>query len=174
VSGVIVQFVSLAIRITVLGVFLWLAVVDIRTRSLPTRAVLLAAALFFVDAAVIRMPITAVAAHLALAVGVFLVCAALFFARMIAGGDAKLAATIFLWVGLRLSIETLTLICALGTVVGFVSLATRRMNADQRSGFMRWLAMFSGSRGVPYGVALALGGGTFIVAPPILSLVLTR
>lgn len=168
------SFVSLAIRITVLGVFLWLAVVDIRTRCLPTRAVLLTAALFFIDAAVIRMPLTLVAAHLALAAGVFLVCAALFFAKMLGGGDAKLAATVFLWVGFRLSIETLTLVSAIGTVVAVVSLVTRRMKAEERSGLLRWLAMFSGARGVPYGVALALGGGTFIVAPSLLSFVFTR
>jgi prepilin peptidase CpaA len=39
---------------------------------------------------------------------------------------------------------------------------------------MRALAMFSGARGVPYGVALAAGGGTVIVLPALLPLILTR
>jgi prepilin peptidase CpaA len=34
--------------------------------------------------------------------------------------------------------------------------------------------MFSGARGVPYGVALALGGGLVIVLPSVLPLFLTR
>jgi prepilin peptidase CpaA len=33
---------------------------------------------------------------------------------------------------------------------------------------MRALAMFSGARGVPYGVALALGGGLVIVLPALM------
>jgi prepilin peptidase CpaA len=39
---------------------------------------------------------------------------------------------------------------------------------------MRALAMFSGARGVPYGVALALGGGVVIVLPALLPLLSTR
>lgn len=167
-------FVSFAIRIAVLAILLWLAVVDIRIRRLPTRAVMLVALLFFVDAWVIRMPLGVVILHVALAAGVFLVCAALFFAKMLGGGDAKLAAVIFLWVGFGLSVETLTLISVLGTMIALVSLATRRLNIDECAGILRWFAMFSGSRGVPYGVALAVGGGAVIVAPPLLSLVLTR
>jgi prepilin peptidase CpaA len=34
--------------------------------------------------------------------------------------------------------------------------------------------MFSGARGVPYGVALALGGGSIIVLPSLLPLILSR
>jgi prepilin peptidase CpaA len=48
------------------------------------------------------------------------------------------------------------------------------MNPSQRSHPMRALAMFSGARGVPYGVALALGGGTVIVLPTLVPLLLTR
>jgi prepilin peptidase CpaA len=168
------QFASLAIRIVVLGILLWLAVADVRTRRLPTRPVLFVALLFFADAGVNRMSLHVVAAHVASAAAVFVICAVLFFSKMLGGGDAKLAAAIFLWVGFGLSVEALSLISVIGMVVALVSVATRRLHANERSGFLRVLAMFSGACGVPYGVALALGGGTIIVAPPILSLVLTR
>jgi prepilin peptidase CpaA len=172
--GRIVQVLSLVIRIVAVGALLWLAVVDVRTRRLPTPIVLAIGALFFADAVVIRMPIAHVLTHLGLAAAVFLICAALFFARMLGGGDAKLAAVVFLWVGLDLSLPALTLISVIGTLVGLVSYATQRMTSAHTSSILRVLALFSGARGVPYGVALALGGGVLIVAPAVLPFVMSR
>jgi prepilin peptidase CpaA len=169
-----VSLLSLAIRLVVMCALLWLAVIDVRVRRLPTRMVLVIGALFFIDALVVRMAATEVLMHLLLAAGVFVVCAALFAARMLGGGDAKLASTIFLWIGPGLSLAALTLISVIGTLVALISLATRNMNQGPRSGFMRTLAMFSGARGVPYGVALALGGGSVIVLPSLLPLILSR
>jgi prepilin peptidase CpaA len=169
-----VSFLSLAIRLVVLCALLWLAVIDVRIRRLPTRTVLVIGALFFVDALIVRLPVTEVLMHVLLGFGVFVVCVALFAARMLGGGDAKLASTIFLWTGPGLSLPALTLISVIGTLVALISLATRRMSHGQRSRIMRALAMFSGARGVPYGVALALGGGSVIVLPALLPLILSR
>jgi prepilin peptidase CpaA len=169
-----VQLLPLAIRFVVLCALLWLAVVDVRTRRLPTRVVLAIGALFFIDAVMIHMSIGDVFRHLLLASGVLIVCAALFAAKMLGGGDAKLASIIFLWAGPNLWLPTLTLISVIGTLVSLVSLATRHMNLDQRALPMRALAMFSGTRGVPYGVALALGGGSVIMLPALLPFILTR
>jgi prepilin peptidase CpaA len=156
---------SLAIRLVVLCVLLWLAAIDIRSRRLPTRIVLTIGALFFVDAVLTGLPVDQVVTHLLLALGVFLFCAALFAAKMLGGGDAKLAAVIFLWVGLGMSIPAFTLISVIGTFVSLISLATRNMDPAAHAHPVRALAMFSGARGVPYGVALALGGGAMIVLP---------
>ncbi|SEF11112.1 prepilin peptidase CpaA [Burkholderia sp. WP9] len=169
-----VHLLSLAIRLVVLSALLWLAVIDVHSRRLPTRVVLAVGALFFADAATLRLTLDQVMVHLGLALGVFLVCAALFAAKMLGGGDAKLAAVIFLWVGLRLALPALTLISMIGTVVSLISLATRNMKPEQRSWPLRALAMFSGARGVPYGVALAFGGGLVIVLPAVLPLILKR
>jgi prepilin peptidase CpaA len=163
-----VQLLSLAIRLIVLCVLLWLAVIDVRSRRLPTKIVLAVGALFFADALARRMPLDDVIVHLLLAVGVFLLCAVLFAVKMLGGGDAKLASVIFLWAGLALSLPALTLISLIGTLVSLISLATRYMDPVQRFMPMRALAMFSGARGVPYGVALALGGGLVIVLPALM------
>ncbi|SAL71819.1 peptidase A24A, prepilin type IV [Caballeronia udeis] len=168
------QLLSLAIRLVVLCTLLWLAVIDVRSRRLPTRPVLAIGVLFFADALALHLSFGDVIAHLAMALVVFLVCAGLFAAKMLGGGDAKLAAVIFLWAGLPLSWPALTLISVIGTVVSLVSLATRNMDPHHRLAAMRALAMFSGARGVPYGVALAAGGGTVIVLPALLPLILTR
>ena len=174
-DAAIVYLLSLAIRFAALCALLWLAVVDVRTRRLPTRVVLTIGALFFIDTLVVRMSIRDIVMHLLLAFSVFAICAALFAAKMLGGGDAKLASVIFLWAGPTLWLPALTLISVTGTLVALISLATRNMNPDQqRSALMRALAMFSGWRGVPYGVALALGGGSVIVLPALLPLILTR
>jgi prepilin peptidase CpaA len=169
-----VQILSLAIRLVVLCSLLWLAVVDVRVRRLPTPAVIAIGALFFIDALIVRMSLGDVLAHLLLAFGIFIVCAALFAAKMLGGGDAKLASIIFMWAGPSLWLPALTLISVIGTLVSLVSLATRHMDVDQHSFPMRALAMFSGARGVPYGVALALGGGSIIILPALLPLFLAR
>jgi prepilin peptidase CpaA len=168
------QLLSFAIRLVVLCTLLWLAVIDVRSRRLPTKLVLAIGVLFFADALVLRISLGELIVHLAMALVVFLVCAGLFAAKMLGGGDAKLAAMIFLWAGLHLSWPALTLISVIGTVVSLISLATRNMDPHHRLAPMRALAMFSGARGVPYGVALAAGGGTVIVLPALLPLILTR
>jgi len=169
-----VQLLSIAIRFVVLCVLLWLAVVDVRVRRLPTPAVLAIGGLFFLDALIVRPSFSNVVAHLLLAFGVLVICAALFAAKMLGGGDAKLASIIFLWAGPSLWLPALTLISVIGTLVSLVSLATRHMDQEQHSPPMRALAMFSGARGVPYGVALALGGGSVIMLPALLPLILAR
>lgn len=165
-----------AIRFVVLCALLWLAVVDVRVRRLPTPAVLAIGGLFFLNALIVRLSLRDVLAHLLLAAGVLIICAALFAAKMLGGGDAKLASIIFLWTGPTLWLPTLTLVSVIGTLVSLVSLATRHMDQDldQHSLPVRALAMFSGARGVPYGVALALGGGSVIMLPALLPLILAR
>ncbi|MGI4985518.1 MAG: A24 family peptidase [Janthinobacterium lividum] len=165
---------SLLIRLTVLAALLWLAVIDVRERRLPTRIVLTIGALFFVDAVLLRLPAVGFLTHCLLALGVFAFCALLFAIRMLGGGDAKLAAVIFLWTGPNLALLALTLISMIGTLVALISLATRNMDIHQSSSWKRALAMFSSIRGVPYGLALALGGGTVIALPTVLPLFLTQ
>ncbi|WP_350029441.1 prepilin peptidase [Caballeronia sp. GAWG1-5s-s] len=165
---------SIAIRLVVFCALVLLAVIDIRSRRLPTNIVLVIGGLFFVDAVLRHMPLDTMIAHLVVAIGVFLVCALLFAARMLGGGDAKLAAVIFLWAGVGLSLPALSLISVTGMFVSLISLATRNMNPDRHAMPMRALALFSGARGVPYGVALACGGIAVIVLPVVLPLILTR
>jgi prepilin peptidase CpaA len=164
-----VLLLSLVIRLFVLASLLYLAVIDVRDRRLPNSLVLLIAALFFVDALILRMPLHDVVSHLIVAFTVLVICAILFAFKMLGGGDAKLGAVIFLWAGTWLSLPALTLISIIGTVVSLISLATRNMNRHQAHFLLRGLALFSSERGVPYGVALALGGGTVIVLPAVRS-----
>ncbi len=166
--------VSLALRVIVVGLLGWLAVVDVRTRRLPTTGVVAIATLFFADSVLTRMPPTEMLVHAGVALFILLVGAALFAARMLGGGDAKLASAIFLWTGAAGFIPALTLISVIGLLVSLVSLATRRMDPAQHRGMLAVLALFSSGRGVPYGVALAAGGGVVIVLPALVPLLVVR
>ncbi len=161
---------SIVIRLLVACVLTWLAVIDVRSRRLPTFGVLTVGGLFFVDAAAVAMPLSQILLHAGVALATLLVCAALFAARVLGGGDAKLASVVFLWTGATTLLSAFTLISISGMLVSFVSLATKNMHVDTSRGAVRALAMFSGARGVPYGVALAVGGGTVIVLPALLPL----
>jgi prepilin peptidase CpaA len=170
----VVHMVSVLIRLVVVAVLVWLAIVDVRTRRLPNLAVAVVGTLFFVDAAVMRMPIDVLCVHLI--VGFAVLCAAclLFFTRVLGGGDAKLAAVIFLWTGSALLMPAFTLISVVGTLVSLISLATFRMDAPRHRGLLSALALFSGARGVPYGVALAAGGSIVILSPAAMPYLLAR
>jgi prepilin peptidase CpaA len=169
-----VHVLSLAIRLAALCALLWLAAVDVRARRLPNPAVLMIGALFFADASIERLPLHDVLIHVGTAVFVYAICAVLFALRMMGGGDAKLAAMIFLWSGARLWLPSLMLISMIGLLVALLSVATRRISTQHTSPPMRALAQFSSERGVPYGVALAFGGGTVIVLAGLLPLIQLR
>ncbi|MFM0557314.1 prepilin peptidase [Paraburkholderia sediminicola] len=165
---------SLAVRLATLCGLLWLAAVDVHVRRLPNPAVLMIGAMFFADAWIEQLPLHDVLVHIGIAVSAYAVCAVLFALRMMGGGDAKLASVIFLWSGSRLWLPALMLISIVGLLVALLSLATRSISTQHTSLPMRALALFSGERGVPYGVALALGGGTVIVLAGLLPLSLPR
>jgi len=163
---------SIAVRVAAVCLLGWLALVDVRARRLPDGGVLTVALLFFADALATRMPLAAVGIHLGIAFAVYALCALLFALKLLGGGDAKLAAALFLWAGPAMLLPMLTLISVTGTLVGLTSLATSGMEPAAHRGALRALALFSGRRGVPYGVALAAGGGAAILLPAVLPFVL--
>ncbi|RQZ18687.1 peptidase A24 [Burkholderia sp. Bp9031] len=135
-----------------------LAMQDVRARRLSNRAVLAFATLYLVAAALAHDGLAQVAGHVATATAMLAVFGGLRHAGWIGGGDVKLAAAVFLWAGPTLAFPVLTLVCASGAACGLAALAIvarRRRIAP---------ATALATRGVPYGVALALGGGLAVWA----------
>lgn len=165
---------SIAVRVATLCTLLWLAAVDVHARRLPNPGVLVIGALFFADAWIRQLSLHDVLIHIGIAISAYAICAVLFALRMMGGGDAKLASVIFLWSGSMLWLPALMLISMIGLLVALLSLATRGISAQHTSPPMRALSLFSGERGVPYGVALAFGGGAVIVLAGLLPLSLSR
>jgi prepilin peptidase CpaA len=135
-----------------LSMFLgWAAISDIRTRTIPNRAILVIMGLFIPWALLNWGPWAAfalVGSAIALAIGV------VFYALGIVGaGDAKLFAAVALFAGLA-HLLALGLATALaGGVIAVASLATR----PQRAVVMFTLrGKGDFGRGIPYGVAIAI------------------
>ncbi|RXZ36349.1 peptidase A24 [Oxalobacteraceae bacterium CAVE-383] len=140
-----------------------LAFSDLRSRRLPNRAVLAVAGLFCISAVLVPISAAAFLGHVGLAAAVFAVAALLFRFGWIAGGDAKLAAAIFLWAGPPLAAPVFVIISVCGLILGLAVIAADLLY--RRVGALRWLACLSRARGVPYGIALALGGSAAVWAP---------
>jgi prepilin peptidase CpaA len=134
-------------------VLLWAATTDIVSRIIPNRAVLALVGLFVLWALVgkgVSLGPDLLAGAIALAVGY------LFYAfKVMGGGDAKLFAATALFTGLGY-LPALALMTVLaGGVIAAVMLATRPRRAVAML-TMRGKGDFG--RGVPYGVAIAIGG----------------
>jgi len=136
-----------------------LAAQDLRDRRLSNRAVLAFAMLYFVAAALVREGFAPLAGHLATAAAMLLLFGGLRHAGWIGGGDVKLAAAVFLWAGPTLAFPVLTIVGAGGALCGLVALAA--VAWQRRTTPARAVA----ARGVPYGLALALGGALAVWAP---------
>ncbi|KVN06989.1 peptidase A24 [Burkholderia stagnalis] len=139
-----------------------LAVQDLRDRRLSNRAVLAFAMLYVVAAALAREGVAPLAGHVATAAAMLLLFGGMRHAGWLGGGDVKLAAAVFLWAGPALAFPVLVIVGACGTLCGIAMLAGgawRRRAAPVRAAAGR------GVRGVPYGVALALGGALAVWAP---------
>lgn len=136
-----------------------LAVQDLRTRRLPNRSVLAFAALYFVSAALARDGTASIAAHVAMAAVMMLLFGVFRHVGWIGGGDVKLAAAVFLWAGPALALPTLTIVGASGLAVGVAANRAASWHPHVPP------ARMTAARGVPYGVALALGGAFCVWAP---------
>lgn len=135
------------------GVLLWAAVSDAISRRIPNRSVLAVVGLFVIWAVLARgegAGWAVAAATLALVVGY-----ALYAFKVMGGGDAKLFAATALFAGFAY-LPVLILVTALaGGAMAIVSLASR-----PRRALVIWTLRGKGDygRGIPYGVAIALGG----------------
>ena len=140
-----------------------LAFSDLFFRRLPNRAVVIVAGLYCVAAALVPIGAAAFLGHVGLAAAAFAVAALLFRFGWIAGGDVKLAAAVFLWAGPPFAAPVFVIVSVCGLILGLAVIAADPLY--RRIGALRWLSCLSRARGVPYGIALALGGGAAVWAP---------
>ena len=123
------------------------AVVDMRTFTISNRlnlSVAASAPLFWWS---IQLPVWPhAAAQAAVAVGVFGLLAAAFYAGMMGGGDVKLAAALSLWFSPASTLKFLVIMSIAGGLLTLVLLAVHRARRKE------------GRPKIPYGVAIAVGG----------------
>ena len=121
------------------------AVSDAMTLRIPNAFPLVLVGLFGIQAFVIGMPLDAVLWHILVGFVVLLAGMGLFAWNVIGGGDAKLAAAVFLWFGISLFIPLLLLISLSGLVVAVMIYVLHTKGLLQRGSML------------PYGVAIAGG-----------------
>ena len=139
---------------------------DLRRRRLPNRlvaayAVLCPVALLASGAAPATWLQHGVVAGMA-----FMLFLALFALRGMGGGDVKMGTAVLAWAGLQTLTESLLLIAVSGLVLAFLGLLADKLSGvsgppKHIEGSGLWRAVLhalSAKRGVPYGVALAVGG----------------
>jgi prepilin peptidase CpaA len=173
------------IRLVACAALLVLAGWDIRYRRLPTWLVAIVAGLYYLDALVAGDSPALILHHSLIGLAAFAIGFGLFAMRCLGGGDVKLAAALFLWTGTPLTWPVLLLISVIGLPVAMFSLFAawlvkrRPIPADNTSerefhtglhALRRVAGWWSAKRGVPYGVALALGGGAGVWLPVMLHL----
>ena len=123
------------------------AVTDVRTFTISNRlnaAVALLAPLYWWSIGLPLWP--AVAIQIGVALIVFLLLAAAFYAGMMGGGDVKLAAALALWFSPSSTLKFLVLMSIAGGALTLIVLGVHRLRKKP------------GRPEIPYGVAIAFGG----------------
>lgn len=120
---------------------------DLKTRTISNElnaAIALLAVAFWWVAGEALWP--DVALRIGVALGVFMLFAALFVLKMMGGGDVKMIAALALWLPFKALLVMLTVMALAGGGITLVILISQRWrpNADRPE--------------VPYGVAIAIGG----------------
>lgn len=140
---------------------------DVARLEIPDAASLVLLAGFAVGAAASGTAWDVVASHVAAGLAVFAAGAALFYLGVWGGGDAKLAGAMALWLGWGGLAPWLLVVALAGGAVSLAILALRRSPAPASAGISGppWLRRLRDpSEGVPYGLALGIGGLTLIDA----------
>lgn len=140
-----------------------LAVSDLRRRRLPNAMVATLAALFFAQAWIAGESRVALLAHVATGVAALVLAALLFRFGWLGGGDAKLFGAVFLWSGPACATTVFFIVSSFGLILGLTQIAIGRMQRDSEAA--KRLGWFAPARGVPYGIALAVGGVAAVWLP---------
>lgn len=132
---------------------------DIATYTIPNRVVVILGV-----SGLVALGLTAGSVHAALhvlgvALVVLMVGALMFFVHLWGAGDAKLLAVVALWVGPKGLPVLVFWTVMVGGLLAFVLLVARRLRFFNKSRLKPWCAgLLSSVQGVPYGVAIAVGG----------------
>jgi prepilin peptidase CpaA len=132
----------------------WAAAVDLLTRVVPNRLVLVLAACFAVFALLAGFDAAKVVAHAGCALAVLVCGYGLYAASLLGGGDANLLAVASLWIGPDALLPFLA-----GTALAGGALALIYVATDFASDFLRADgATHQRATAIPYGAAIAAGG----------------
>ncbi len=152
------------------------AVSDTLSMTIANRVPLLLVAVFLVAAPLTGMDWIAYGWHLAAGALVLVITFGLFALGGMGGGDAKLLAASAVWMGFNISlVEYLVVSAFIGGVLTVAILSYRGSvlsTFTSRNMFLRNLA--DGDGGVPYGIALGIGGLVSFPGSPMMTWALSQ
>lgn len=154
--------ISLVAASSASAVLFLLAWHDLRRRQLPNKLVAIAGVCYFLFA--LERPAD-IALHVVVGLA-FVMLGLLLTARgVMGGGDAKLIGVVMCWAGPEQCLSALVIITQAGLALALLGLGARALLQRKPNCRARpILRCLTTARGVPYGVALALGGLSIIVA----------
>lgn len=136
---------------------------DVVSMTIPNRLCLALVAAFAVCAFALGLSWITIGWHIAAGLSVLLFCFGLFAAGWLGGGDAKLAAATALWFGFEPLLSYLLVTAIAGGVLALVLVGLRAMPLPEPAARWAWAKRLHGvEKGVPYGVALAIGALTVL------------
>jgi prepilin peptidase CpaA len=149
---------------------IYAALSDMFTMTIANRVSALLIVTFLAVAPFIGLTWTEFAMHLAAFALVLTVTFGLFAVGVVGGGDAKLMASTALWLGLGPALINYFLMAALAGGVLTIFLALFRKSAlATYAGEVRILRRIVDEKGIPYGIALAVGGlASFHMSPAMI------
>jgi prepilin peptidase CpaA len=149
------------------------AMSDFLTMKISNRLSLGLAISFFLLAPLVGLPLVDLGMSLVAALIVFAVCFALFAMNVMGGGDAKLLTVASLWFGFTPSLATfLVLVAYAGGGVTLLFLLLRvRADLVMSIGIPLPVSIV-GTKKIPYGIAIAIGGLMAFSASPLAILAL--
>ena len=135
------------------------ASMDLFTMTIPNRLSLALTAGYFLLAIGTGLPLISIVSNLSCGFAVLALAFALFTAGFVGGGDAKLAAATALWLGWSQVLAYGLLVSLLGGAITIAFLAVRRVPLPAQLIRLTWVARLHDAKaGIPYGLALAIGG----------------
>ncbi len=135
------------------------AAMDLLTMKIPNRLSATLALSYFVVALIARVPAQEIAMHALCGAAMLIFTFGLFSLGWIGGGDAKLAAATALWLGWTPLADYGLAAALTGGALSIVILMARRFPLPGPLASQAWIARLHDAKsGIPYGIALALGG----------------
>ncbi len=135
------------------------AAMDLLTMKIPNRLSALLAIGYFAAALLTGAPMHDIAMHALCGAAMLALTFAFFSFGWIGGGDAKLAAATALWLGWSPLAEYGLASAIAGGALTLLILTGRRMALPKALASQAWIARLHNAKsGIPYGIALALGG----------------
>lgn len=167
------MLVSLLALVLFAGLLIYAACSDIASLTIPNWVSLAMAGAFPVFAFASGLGPGAIGVHLLFGAGVLALGFFLFQANVIGGGDAKLLAAAAVWTGLGAFAPFAFWTAAAGGVFALVLMAGRKYAPAFAAAPPFVYRLLTPKTGVPYGVAIMIGGLMAAPSIPLFSLALT-